>query len=231
MLRNIFGSSLHADLRSFKRLSTQESLIQTDDEFIFQDEHSLIMFFYNGRGVVWKELSTGKKIKSEITYKEGLKLINDIENWSNRVAEDLSVDEDNLDDAQIVNLEDNRHLAITSLGAFKQHHRIVAFRKFIENWYLSYFSPDSARMLPLAEVQKHISLHGENLANVVQYMQREHPDRFKAVLERISSKIPGIEKIDTETTSDGRLLLKFYSQGFEEPFYAQQMSDGTLKLL
>lgn len=25
----------------------QESLIQTDDEFIFQDEHSLIMFFYN----------------------------------------------------------------------------------------------------------------------------------------------------------------------------------------
>lgn len=208
----------------------QESLIQTDDEFIFQDEHSLIMFFYNGRGVVWKELSTGKKIKSEITYKEGLKLINDVENWSNRVAEDLSVDEDNLDDAQIVNLEDNRHLAITSLGAFKQHPRIAAFRKFIENWYLSYFSPDSARMLPLAGVQKHISLHGENLANVVQYMQREHPDRFKTVLERISSKIPGIEKIDTETTSDGRLLLKFYSQGFEEPFYAQQMSDGTLKL-
>lgn len=50
-------------------------------------------------------------------------------------------------------------------------------------------------MLPLAGVQKHISLHGENLANVVQYMQREHPDRFKTVLERISSKIPGIEKL------------------------------------
>lgn len=84
------------------------------------------MFFYNGKGVVWKELTTGKKIKSEITCKEGGKLINDVENWPNRVSEVLSLDEDNLDDAQLVNLEDNRHLAITSLGAFKQHPRIVA---------------------------------------------------------------------------------------------------------
>lgn len=94
---------------------------------------------------------------------------------------------------------------------------------------LSYFSPDSARSLPISGSQKHLNVHGDNLANVVQYMQREHDDRFIKVLDKISKKIPGIEKIDTKISPDGRLLLEFYAQGFADPFFAQQMSDGTLK--
>ena len=37
-------------------------------------------------------------------------------------------------------------------------------------------------------------------------MEREHKDRFKKVLDRIAKKIPGIDKIDTDETADGRLL-------------------------
>ena len=61
-------------------------------------------------------------------------------------------------------------------------------------------------------------------------MQREHSRRFQAILNRIAEKIPGIDKIDTEKTNDGRLLLRFNDTGFRDPFYAQQMSDGTLKV-
>ena len=61
-------------------------------------------------------------------------------------------------------------------------------------------------------------------------MQRDHPKRFQAILEEIASIIPGIDRIDTERTSDGRLLLRFNDKGFQDPFYAQQMSDGTLKV-
>ena len=61
-------------------------------------------------------------------------------------------------------------------------------------------------------------------------MEREHPDRFQAILKNIAGKIPGIDKIDTERTSDGRLLLRFNDKGFQDPFYAQQVSDGTLKV-
>ncbi|MDE0206679.1 MAG: AAA family ATPase, partial [Candidatus Tectomicrobia bacterium] len=118
---------------------------------------------------------------------------------------------------------------IATLGALKQHPRISAFRRFIEGWYLSYFTPDSARSLPLAGPQKHLSIHGDNLGNVVQFMEREHPRRFKTILDNIAARIPGIEKIDTERTTDGRLLLRFNDKGFEDPFYAQQVSDGTLK--
>ena len=121
-------------------------------------------------------------------------------------------------------------MGIATLGQLKQHPRISAFRRFIEGWYLSYFAPDAARSLPLAGPQKHLNVHGDNLGNVVQYMERQHKDRFQRILDRIAKKIPGIDKIDTEKTPDGRLLLRFNDRGFQDPFYAQQMSDGTLKV-
>ena len=133
-------------------------------------------------------------------------------------------------DAELIELEDHRKLGIATLGALKQHPRIAAFRRFIEGWYLSYFTPDAARSLPLAGPQQRLNVHGDNLGNVVQFMEREHPRRFQGILKRIADKIPGIDQIDTEKTSDGRLLLRFNDKGFQDPFYAQQVSDGTLKV-
>jgi predicted ATPase len=133
-------------------------------------------------------------------------------------------------ETEVVELEDKRRLGIATLGSLKQHPRISAFRRFIEGWYLSYFTPDAARSLPLAGPQKHLNIHGDNLGNVVQFMEREHSKRLKTILDQIAKKIPGINKIDTERTADGRLLLRFNDEGFKDPFYAQQMSDGTLKI-
>ena len=133
-------------------------------------------------------------------------------------------------DAEFIELEDRRRLGIATLGALKQHPRIAAFRRFIEGWYLSYFTPDAARSLPLAGPQKRLNVHGDNLGNVVQFMEREHPERFQTILKKIAARIPGIDTIDTERTNDGRLLLRFNDKGFQDPFYAQQMSDGTLKV-
>lgn len=132
--------------------------------------------------------------------------------------------------SESVEFDDPRKLGIATLGSLKQHPRISSFRRFIERWYLSYFTPNAARSLPLAGPQKHLSVYGDNIGNVVQFMEREHPERFQAVLDRIARKIPGIGKIATEKTKDGRLLLKFNDKGFRDPFYAQQMSDGTLKV-
>ena len=129
-----------------------------------------------------------------------------------------------------VELEDPRSLGIATLGALKQHPRIADFRRFIEGWYLSYFTPDAARGLPLAGPQQHLNSHGDNLGNVVQFMEREHPKRFQAILDRIADKIPGIDRIDCKKTIDDRLVLRFNDKGFTDPFYAQQMSDGTLKV-
>ena len=175
-----------------------------------------------GRGIAWKGESEGHQIDDEgNTQFDLLRLIDSIQRGEN---------EEESRETEVVELEDKRKLGIATLGSLKQHPRISAFRRFIEGWYLSYFTPDAARSLPLAGPQKHLNVHGDNLSNVVQFMEREHPQKLRAILDRIAGKIPGINSIDTERTRDGRLLLRFNDRGFGDPFYAQQVSDGTLKV-
>ena len=97
-----------------------------------------------------------------------------------------------------VEISDTRVLGIATLGTLRQHPRIAAFRSFVEGWYLSYFTPDAARSLPLAGPQSHLSKHGDNLGNVVQFMQRDEPKRFANVLDRIAGRVPGIGSISTD---------------------------------
>jgi predicted ATPase len=148
--------------------------------------------------------------------------------WAGEEAVEVDGEEDR---AQIdIELTDPRQLGIATLGTLKEHPRIKRFRDFLKGWYLSYFYPDAARSLPTAGPQKHLNSHGDNIGNVVQFMEREHKERFKAILKQIAEKIPGVAHIDTKVTDDKRVLLRFNDGSFADPFFAQQMSDGTLKM-
>ena len=162
----------------------------------------------HGKGMVWAGAEAVEKEGEENNEKDG--------------EEDKA--------KEPVELTDPRQLGIATLGTLKEHPRIQRFRDFLKGWYLSYFYPDAARGLPTAGPQKHLNVHGENIGNFVQFMEREHKDRFKTILEGIAKKIPGIRSIDTHVTEDKRVLLRFNDGTFEDPFFAQQMSDGTLKV-
>ena len=149
--------------------------------------------------------------------------------WAGEEAVEVESEEDRAQ-TPVVELTDTRQLGIATLGTLKEHPRIKRFRDFLKGWYLSYFYPDAARSLPSAGPQRHLNIHGDNIGNVVQFMEREHKARFKAILERIAAKIPGIASIDTQVTEDKRVLLRFNDGAFGDPFFAQQMSDGTLKV-
>lgn len=169
-----------------------------------------------GKGIVWKGKREGRQIDEDKQQIDFAAFVKSIKEESR--------------ETEVVALEDKRKLGIATLGALKQHPRISAFRRFIEGWYLSYFEPDAARSLPLAGPQKHLSRNGDNLGNVVQFMEREHSKRFHSILDSIAKKIPGVDKIVSKKTDDGRLLLQFNDKGFKDPFYVQQMSDGTIKV-
>ena len=181
----------------------------------------LIFTMTKGRGFAWKGYAQGQQIEDK-------GILSDLDELDAQIKRQLSGEKSA--EEEFIELQDKRTLALATLGALKQHPRIAAFRRFLEGWYLSYFTPDAARGLPLAGPQKHLNVHGDNLGNVVQFMQREHPDRFESILASIAGKIPGIDRIDTQQSPDGRLLLRFNDKGFQDPFYAQQMSDGTLKV-
>ena len=129
-----------------------------------------------------------------------------------------------------VRLSDLRKLGVVTLGAMKQYSRIEKFLNFLQSWYLCYFTPDAARQMQTVAPAPYLNKTGSNLNNVAQYMYRDNPRAFKKVLLEIKDKIPNIKEIKPLKLPNGQMVLEFYQEGFEAPFFSQRMSDGTLKL-
>lgn len=122
-------------------------------------------------------------------------------------------------------------IAVNALGQFAEHPRVAALREFITSWYVSYFSVDNTRGQPEAGPQERLSRTGDNLANVIQYLEEQHPNRLKQIFDVLQPRVPRIEKVLAEAMPDGRLLLTIKDAPFENPVLARFASDGTLKML
>lgn len=128
-------------------------------------------------------------------------------------------------------LDSRELLAVNTLGQFAKHPRVGALRRFISGWYLSYLSADNTRGVPEAGPQERLSTTGDNLPNVIQYLKEQHEDRLNRILQKLTQRVPRLEKVDAEVMPDGRLLLQVKDAPFEKPVMAKFASDGTLKML
>ena len=122
-------------------------------------------------------------------------------------------------------------LAVNALGQFADHPRVAALRDFITGWHVSYLSTANARGQPEAGPQERLSDTGDNLANVIQHLAEQHPDRLEHVFQVLRQRVPRIERVMSETMPDGRLLLQIKDAPFSHPVLARFASDGTLKML
>jgi predicted ATPase len=122
-------------------------------------------------------------------------------------------------------------LAVGTLGRLDRNPRVAALRRFISNWYVSYLSVDDARGQPESGAQERLSKSGDNLANVVQYLQEKHPAQLKRIFTLLRERVPRIEQVIPTSMPDGRLLLQLKDVPFSEPIPARFASDGTLKML
>jgi predicted ATPase len=122
-------------------------------------------------------------------------------------------------------------LAVNALGQFAEHPRVAALRDFITGWYVSYLSADSSRGQPEAGPQDRLTKTGDNLANVIQFLAEQHPERLDRIIEVLRQRVPRIERVLAETMPDGRLLLQIKDAPFSHPMLARFASDGTLKML
>ncbi len=122
-------------------------------------------------------------------------------------------------------------LAVNTLGQLAKHPRVNALRQFITGWYLSYLSADNTRGVPEAGPQERLSQKGDNLPNVIQYLREQHPYRLEHILDTLRRRVPRLERVEAETTIDGRLVLQIKDAPFDQPIMAKFASDGTLKML
>jgi predicted ATPase len=122
-------------------------------------------------------------------------------------------------------------LAVNTLGQLAENPRVIALRNFVTGWHLSYLAADAARGKSEAGGEERLSQSGDNLANVVQYLSEQHPQRLEEIFASLRRRIPRLERVDAETMTDGRLLLLFKDAPFSKPILSRFASDGTLKML
>ena len=122
-------------------------------------------------------------------------------------------------------------LAIKGLAQFERFTAVVALGNLIENWHISNFHINSARSEREAGYAEHLTCEGENLSLVTEFLHARHNDTFNEILDRLKDRVPGISSVDSKTTEEGRVLLRFTDGAFEDPFLARFVSDGTIKML
>ncbi len=157
----------------------------------------------------------------DFRYGQGMAVSN--EEDFNKPDRDLNREEQTLDSPDV--------LAIKGLGQFQRFKAASALRQLLENWHVSDLHIDDARgSKPSEGYGDHLSDSGDNLQRVAQRLHEEQPETFEQVISAMKRRVPGVSHIDTELSSDGRLLLKFQDGAFRDPFIDSAVSDGTLKM-
>jgi predicted ATPase len=121
-------------------------------------------------------------------------------------------------------------LAIKGLGQFQRFKAVTDFRKLLENWYIANFQIPDAKKSQEIGVSETLSPTGDNLVLVADFIYENHRNVFEQILQKMQERVPGIEKVDAEKTSDGRIILRFKDGSFKDPFISRYVSDGTLKM-
>ncbi len=132
--------------------------------------------------LAWKRGSRGRPFRF-LDYRDGI---------GKAVSGELPDEEDRRID---VPLKSPDLIAVNALGQFADHPRVAALRDFITGWYVSYFSVDNTRGQPEAGPQERLSRTGDNLANVIQFLEERHPERMMNIFSVLRSRVPRIEKV------------------------------------
>lgn len=156
----------------------------------------------------------------EFRYGKGYAITN--EEAFDKTNEDLDREEQELESSDI--------LAIKGLGQFNRFKAASAFRQLLENWHVSDFHISAARGEKDPGYAEHLSISGDNLANVAQFMYEEHRDAFDRVLGLMKRRVPGVENIQAEQMINNRIVLRFQDGSFRDPFIDRYVSDGTIKM-
>lgn len=122
-------------------------------------------------------------------------------------------------------------LAIKGLAQFERFPAVMALGNLIENWHVSDFHISKARPEQETGYAEHLSREGENLSLVIEYLYNNEKEIFDKIISLLKMRVPGIYHVESKTTEEGRVLLKFQDGKFEDPFLARFVSDGTIKML
>jgi predicted ATPase len=240
-LRDAMTSNVNAALtklggsRGFKEVRSRNAQgpIEIELKFRARQDSPLTTYFLQinekqGRALVEREILKYRRGSSgqpwhflDFSKGRGTAVTNELDSVTD--VKDLNREEQTLKSPDI--------LAIKGLAQFERFPAVVALGNLIENWHVSDFHISKARPEQEAGYAEHLSREGENLSLVIEYLYNNKRDTFDKILSLLKKRVPGISRVDSKTTEEGRVLLKFQDGSFEDPFLARYVSDGTIKML
>lgn len=240
-LRDALTSNVNAALmklggsRGFQEVRSRnaEGPIEIEMKFREKSDSPLTTYFVRigeerGKAVVEREILKYRRGSGgqpwhflDFSRGKGIAVTNELDSVTD--VKDLHREEQTLKSKDI--------LAVKGLAQFERFPAVMALGNLIENWHVSDFHISKARPEQEAGYAEHLSREGENLSLVIQYLYNHPSDVFKKILSLLKMRVPGISSVESKTTEEGRVLLKFQDGSFEDPFLARYVSDGTIKML
>jgi predicted ATPase len=74
-------------------------------------------------------------------------------------------------------------------------------------------------------------INGEHLVSCLFTISQTARDRFEAIEDALRAAFPTFEGLDFPPVAAGRVTLAWRERGFTRPFYANELSEGTLRFL
>jgi predicted ATPase len=222
--------------RGFQEVRSRDSDGPIEIELKFRESgkrsrlitYLLAMNVKNGRPFVEKELLRYRRGQHGQPWRfldfangKGMAVTNEMED----------VEDESQLDREEQSLKSPDILAIKGLAQFEKFPAVVALGNLIERWHVSDFHISRARPEQEAGYAEHLSREGENLSLVIEYLYKNHRTIFNKILTKLAKRVPGIKKVESKPTEEGRILLKFQDGSFQDPFLARYVSDGTIKML
>ncbi|MBI5556293.1 MAG: AAA family ATPase [Deltaproteobacteria bacterium] len=240
-LRDAMTSNVNAALarlggsRGFKEVRSRNSQgpIEIELKFRAGKDSPLITYFLQinekqGKALVEREVLKYRRGSSgqpwhflDFSKGKGTAVTNELDSVTD--VKDLHREEQPLKSPDI--------LAIKGLAQFERFPAVMALGNLIENWHVSDFHISKARPEQEAGYAEHLSREGENLSLVIEYLYNNKKETFDKIISLLKMRVPGISHVESKTTEEGRVLLKFQDGAFEDPFLARYVSDGTIKML
>jgi len=199
--------------KGFQEVRSRNSKGPIEIELKFRDQPGSPLTTYflqigerKGRGIVEREILKYRRGSSgqpwhflDFNRGKGTAVTNELDSVTD--VKDLNREEQTLKSPDI--------LAVKGLAQFARFPAVMTLGNLIENWHVSDFHISRARPEQDAGYAEQLSREGENLSLVIQYLHSLHEKTFQKILSLLKMRVPGITNVDSKTTEEGRVLLKF----------------------
>jgi len=123
---------------------------------------------------------------------------------------------------------DHTRLGLAALAQFEDLPDIPNLKLYLDKFFVScYASSNAAHLSP----PKFKFTPAGNLSIDLKRVKDKHPFDFENILNVIAGRMPGVEKINFETSESGRSLLTFKLAGLDVAVHPNQLGEGSLRLL